>query len=68
LTREGGLPEHGSPDSIALQKGGFDLVAAADRENIQEAAQQFSKLGVNVRAVRADLAKQAASKSFTTRS
>jgi uncharacterized protein len=29
---------------------GFDLLAAADHENIQEAAQQFSKLGVNVTA------------------
>lgn len=37
---------------------GFDLVAAADHANIQEAAKQFSKLGVNVCAVEADLSKQ----------
>jgi short-subunit dehydrogenase len=35
---------------------GFDVVVAADGANIRESAQRISKLGVDVRAVQADLA------------
>jgi short-subunit dehydrogenase len=38
---------------------GFDLVVAAGSVKIKECAQRISKLGVDVRAVQADLAAQA---------
>ncbi len=37
---------------------GFDLVVVADNKKIQDCAKQFSMLGVNVRAVEADLSKE----------